>query len=71
MVAGDDLEAEVGDHLEIFLRVLALGGQVVADEHGIRGVEAHRLEPAEVDLAASGDADFHFRVRQPQQAEDL
>ena len=34
----------------------ALGGQVIADEHRVRGVQPHRLEPAEVDFATTGDA---------------
>ena len=71
VVAGHDLEAEVGDHFEIFLRVLALGGQVVADEHRVGGVQAHRLQPAEVDLAATGDADFDRGVRETQQSQHL
>lgn len=71
VVAGDDFEAEVFDHLEIEFRGLAFRRQVVADEQRVGHVQAHRLQRAEVDLAAAGDAEFHRRVREPQQAEHL
>ena len=68
VVADDDLEAEVFDHLEVVFRGLALGGEVIADEHRVRRVEAHCLHRAQVHFAAAGNAEFRLRIRHPEQA---
>lgn len=64
-----DLESEVFDHLVVIFRGLALGGEVVADEDGVGGVEALRLEPAEVEFASAGDAEFAIGVHEAEHAE--
>ena len=70
-VAGDDFEAEVFDHPEIFHRGLSLCRQVVADEERVGRVEAHGLHRSEVDFAAASDADLDVWIGETEQAERL
>src|SRR3989338_675086 len=65
------LRPQVPDRGDVRFRLLAFGGEVVAYEYGVGGIEAEGLEPAQVDLAAARDADLGLRVDEPEEAEDL
>ena len=49
-------------------RRLSRGGQVTVDEDRIRGIEAERLERAQVYFSAAGNADFFARIDEAEQA---
>ena len=66
-----DREAEVGEHGEVGGGGLAAGGEVVADEDRIGGIETEGLQGAEVMLAATGDADLLGGVDEAHEGEDL
>ena len=54
-VSRDD-EAHLLDHPVVGLGGLALGREIVADEDRVGGIQAQRLQAAQVQLAAAGDA---------------
>ena len=56
-----DDESHFFDHAVIGLGKLSLGREVVADEHGVRGVQTEALHRAEMQFAAAGDPDFGRR----------
>ena len=56
-----DLEAQVLDHLVVGRRGLALGRQIIADEDRIGRIQSQRLQAAQVQLAAAGDAQSRDR----------
>ncbi len=49
-------------------RRLSRGGQVTVDENWIRGVEAQRLERAQIHFSAAGNADFFAGIDEAEQA---
>src|SRR5262245_12263902 len=76
MSGGDGLmpregETHLFDHAIVSLRRLALGRQIVTDENRVRGVEAQRLEAAEVQFAAAGDPQFAGRIDKAKHGERL
>lgn len=64
-----ELETQVADHLMGIGGVLPGCGQIAVDENRIGRIEAQRLQRAQVDFAAAGDADFFVRVDEAKQAE--
>src|SRR5262249_44119679 len=62
LLVANDLEAELFEHFVVGRRCLALGGQIVAHENRVGGVEAQRLQAAQVQLTAAGDADLAVGV---------
>ena len=55
------LKAEVANHRVVGLGQLALGGEIVADEDRVGRVQPQRLQAAQVQLAAAGDAQLARR----------
>src|SRR3954454_21187187 len=66
-----DREAEVLDHPPVLLGGLARLREVVGREDGVRGVEAERLQRAQVHLAARGEADLPVGADQSEHREHL
>src|SRR5262245_15177139 len=66
-----DREAHFFDHAVIGLGSLAFCREIIADEDRIRGVQAERLEAAEVQLAAAGNSQFARRVDEAEHGERL
>src|SRR6266849_9842599 len=66
-----DLEAEILEHRPVRLGGLTGCRQVVADEDRVRRVHRERLQRAQVDLAAAGDADLLRWAGQAHERQDL
>ena len=64
-----ELEAGVADHLVIGVRRRAAGRQVALGEDRVRRVQRHRLQRAQRDLAAAGDAQVGARVHEAEHAQ--
>ena len=62
----DCFKPKVLDHLVVFLRRLALGGEVVADENGIGGIEPQGLKAAQSELTPGANPQLAFGIGQPE-----
>src|SRR5207249_2712783 len=59
-----DDKAELFDHLIIGFGRLTLGGEIVADEDRIGGIEAESLQAPQMPLAAASDAQLALRIHE-------
>src|SRR5690625_4006371 len=69
-VGADDLESAVDDHVEVLFCGLSLRGEIVAEEEGIGHMQRHRLQRAQVHLAAAGDAQLPIRAQEANGAQN-
>ncbi len=68
-VGGFEDESGIADHFEVGGGGLAGGGEVVADEDGVGGVEAQGLQRSQLHFTAASDANFLAGQEQAEEAE--
>ena len=66
-----DFKSEVLEHFKVAVFFLALRRQVIAHEDAVGGIQAQRLERAEIDFPSSGYADFLSRVKIAEEGKHL